>query len=47
MNKFRPFKRDMDWKTQFIYWLFPILGPREKISIEGGDPGKYIKTLHR
>ena len=29
------FKRDMDWKTRFIYWLFPILGPREKGSNEG------------
>nr|QNH67859.1 ATP-binding cassette transporter subfamily A member 3 X2 [Brachionus rotundiformis] len=35
------FKRDLDWKTQFIYSLFPILGPREKNEVEGGDPGYY------
>lgn len=31
----------MDWKTKFIYTLFPILGPRERDHEEGGDPGYY------
>lgn len=31
----------MDWKTKFIYSLFPILGPRERGQEEGGDPGYY------
>lgn len=30
---------DTDWKTQFIYDLFPVLGPREKGSNDGGLPG--------
>jgi ATP-binding cassette subfamily A (ABC1) protein 3 len=35
------FKKDNDWKTQFIFNLFPILGPRESGQTEGGDPGYY------
>jgi ATP-binding cassette subfamily A (ABC1) protein 3 len=35
------FRRDLDWKTKLIYWLFPILGPRDKAEVEGGDPGYY------
>lgn len=31
----------MDWKTKFIYSLFPILGPRERSHPDGGDPGYY------
>lgn len=34
------FKKDLDWKTQLLFSLFPILGPREKKDKEGGDPGK-------
>ena len=34
------FKKDLDWKTQLLFSLFPILGPREKYDIAGGDPGK-------
>lgn len=35
------FRTDRDWKTNFIYSLFPILGPREKSKSDGGDPGYY------
>ncbi|CAF0888563.1 unnamed protein product [Brachionus calyciflorus] len=35
------FKKDLDWKTQLLFSLFPILGPREKSDLEGGDPGYY------
>lgn len=35
------FKTDLDWKTNLIYSLFPILGPRDKNAIEGGDPGYF------
>lgn len=33
-------KQDLDWKTNFIYSIIPILGPREKDLKDGGDPGK-------
>lgn len=36
---------DTDWKTQFIYDLLPVLGPREKESPDGGSPGKYVKNI--
>jgi hypothetical protein len=35
-------KRDQDWKTNFLFFLFPILGPREKNQNDGGDPG-YVR----
>nr|QUF59428.1 ATP-binding cassette transporter Abca3-2 [Brachionus angularis] len=35
------FKKDLDWKTNLLFSIFPILGPREKNEIEGGDPGYY------
>ena len=35
------FKADADWKTNFIYSTFPILGPREKSMNDGGDPGYF------
>nr|UOU03313.1 ATP-binding cassette subfamily A3-2 [Brachionus rubens] len=35
------FKKDLDWKTQLLFNLFPILGPREKNELEGGDPGYF------
>ena len=35
------FKKDYDWKTNLLYSLFPVIGPREKGSVEGGDPGYY------
>ena len=35
------FKKDLDWKTNLIYSIFPILGPREKGLFTGGDPGYY------
>jgi hypothetical protein len=31
---------DYDWKTNTIYSLFPVQGPRDKFGKEGGDPGK-------
>lgn len=34
-----PTRQNIDWKTRFIYFLFPILGPREKNQNEGGEPG--------
>jgi hypothetical protein len=36
---------DYDWKTNIIYSLFPVQGPRDKFGIEGGDPGKNNKNL--
>lgn len=36
------FKFDQDWKTQFLYFLFPVLGPRAKPDNDGGDPG-YVR----
>ena len=38
-------KMDYDWKTNIIYSLFPVQGPRDKFGIEGGDPGKNNKNL--
>lgn len=35
------FRTDYDWKTNFVYSLIPILGPREKQDKYGGDPGYY------
>lgn len=40
-NETALFKKDLDWKTNLIYSLFPILGPRERNLITGGDPGYY------
>jgi ATP-binding cassette subfamily A (ABC1) protein 3 len=40
-KQFGLFKTDLDWKTNLIYSLFPILGPRDKKSTEGGDPGYF------
>jgi hypothetical protein len=37
---------DKDWKTQFLYSVFPQLGPREKDEVEGGDPGIYCFQLN-
>ena len=31
----------MDWKTNLIYPILPVLGPREKNNVEGGDPGYF------
>lgn len=36
------FKFDQEWKTQFLYFLFPVLGPRAKLDNDGGDPG-YVR----
>lgn len=33
---------DQDWKTKFLYFPFPILGPRERSENDGGDPG-YVR----
>nr|QUF59427.1 ATP-binding cassette transporter Abca3-1 [Brachionus angularis] len=35
------FNKDLDWKTNLLFSIFPILGPREKNDFEGGDPGYY------
>jgi hypothetical protein len=42
IRKGQGFSSDMDWKTQFLYFLFPTLGPREKDENDGGDPGKRL-----
>ena len=41
------FKKDLDWKTNLIFSIFPILGPREKNSEEGGDPGYWSVNLKK
>jgi ATP-binding cassette, subfamily A (ABC1), member 3 len=41
----RLFRRDKDWKTNLLYTVFPILGPREKDNREGGDPGNKLYII--
>lgn len=31
----------MDWKTNLLYPILPVLGPRESKKTDGGDPGYY------
>ena len=28
-----------DWKTNLIFTIFPILGPRDGLDNKGGEPG--------
>ena len=39
---FSTIKVDYDWKTNLIYSLFPVQGPRDKFGMEGGDPGEFL-----
>ena len=34
-------KLNRDWKTNLLFTVVPILGPRDKLEEEGGSPGKY------
>lgn len=36
-----PYKGDTSWKTDFMFPMFQKVGPREKDSKCGGDPGWY------
>ncbi len=33
---------NLDWKTNLIFTVLPVLGPREKNESSGGYPGKHI-----
>ncbi|CAF0888540.1 unnamed protein product [Brachionus calyciflorus] len=39
------FSRENDWRTNFLYPFFPVLGPREGNATEGGAPDGNRKFL--
>lgn len=35
-----------DWKTNLIWPIFPVLGPRSKHDNNGGEPGLFLNSTN-